>query len=542
MMLDGAAPKNVQDAASQALIALILKRHERAERDFNRHSSRIQACYKYALPWRHGVNASEPVDQLDDIYDDILMSVLEDFAADMGNVFTPQKSDWLETGPVIGLPSDISAMVAKQTAANQRIVFSSMLRSNLYQALQESYLDLGVGTMALTVDILHLHMPLHCQAVPMTELRIDRGPYGFVDGRWRKRRMRCEDIRVLWPEAMPPDGQQWSAPETEHEVIDGVWRMWGDRREEVYQYAVVCDSKLIFSSMYQGIGSCPMIVARWSRDSTTAYGVGPTYKSMPSYQSANHVRYLLLKKLGEVTDPSFSYEDDGVANFENGLTPGTAFPRAKGSDAPEVIESGGRFDVTWMQADELTSSIKRQHYQDRPEQRGKTPPSASQWMDESAERQRRMNTPATNLVQELQIELYKRFMFLEMARGNIEPMQVLDLRTGQPIEVHPLDPRYVTITPTSPLLRAQEQEELLRIVRTAEIASQLWGPQIAAVVNNPFKIQEEVGRIMKTSQVVRDEKEAEAAIKVLLPALQAGSGGAGQAINPEQLLGGGPNG
>ena len=536
-MPDGLAALSAMDQ----MAADVLRRYQRAELDFNRHRSRISACYRYALPWRHGVDQSQPVDQLDDIYDDILMTVVEDFAADMLNTFTPQKSAWVDLSAVVGLPTDIATTVNEQVKATQAIVFAEMARSNVYQALQESYLDLSIGTMALTAQDLDIADPIHCQAVPMTELRIDRGPYGFVDGRYRKRRLRCEDIRVMWPTCKPPAGEQWQSNETEHDVVDGVWRDWADRRTEVYHYVVLLDSKLCLKETYRGIGSCPMIVARWSRDSTTAYGVGPTYRSMPTYQSLNHVRFLLLKKLDEVTDPAFSYVHDGVMNLDQGVRSGDWIPRAQGSDPPEALESKGRFDVTWMQADDLTSAIKRAHYQDRPDQRGKTPPTATQWADEAAERQRRMGTPATNLVVELQQALFKRFVFLLLQRRRIKPLEITDPETGRPIEAHPLDPRFVSITPTSPLLRAQEQEELIRVIRNAEIPAQLYGPQIAAVTTDIFKTQAKVSRILGQSDLARDEKEAEEAIKQILPVLQA-SGSAGAPLNPADLVGGGPNG
>lgn len=203
-MPDGLAALSAMDQ----MAADVLRRYQRAELDFNRHRSRISACYRYALPWRHGVDQSQPVDQLDDIYDDILMTVVEDFAADMLNTFTPQKSAWVDLSAVVGLPTDIATTVNEQVKATQAIVFAEMARSNVYQALQESYLDLSIGTMALTAQDLDIADPIHCQAVPMTELRIDRGPYGFVDGRYRKRRLRCEDIRVMWPTCKPPAGEQ----------------------------------------------------------------------------------------------------------------------------------------------------------------------------------------------------------------------------------------------------------------------------------------------------------------------------------------------
>jgi hypothetical protein len=96
-------------------------------------------------------------------------------------------------------------------------------------------------------------------------------------------------------------------------------------------------------------------------------------------------------------------------NVDGGVRPGDWIPRAVGSEPPEAIESKARFDVAVFERDELRSVIRRAHYQDKPEQLGKTPPSATQWADERAERARRMGTPATNLVLELQIPIYTRF-------------------------------------------------------------------------------------------------------------------------------------
>jgi hypothetical protein len=103
-----------------------------------------------------------------------------------------------------------------------------------------------------------------------------------------------------------------------------------------------------------------------------------------------------------------------------------------------------------FERDELRSVIRRAHYQDKPEQLGKTPPSATQWADERAERARRMGTPATNLVLELQIPIYTRFSYILERRGTL-PKVVLN---GQA----------VTLEPVSPLLRAQEQEEVIGLI------------------------------------------------------------------------------
>jgi 3-methyladenine DNA glycosylase AlkC len=56
---------------------------ERARLDRNRHQSRIADCYKYAMPWRHKFYQSQHVPDLDEIFDETIATVIEDFSADM---------------------------------------------------------------------------------------------------------------------------------------------------------------------------------------------------------------------------------------------------------------------------------------------------------------------------------------------------------------------------------------------------------------------------------------------------------------------------
>lgn len=527
MAAPGAAP------ADDPIARTVLQKIQRAEIDLNRHKPRLIDAYKYALPWRTPFGQTQPSDELNDIYDDVLQTVVQDFAAELLNAFTPQNADWIRCGPVETLPAGVKKDVAKQVAEAQRIIFAEMRRSNLYQALQEGYLDQAIGTMALTVQDIGVAEPIHCEAIPMTELLITRGPYGYIDGWFRKKRRRVEEIRTLWPDAKMPDGQEWGQPDQEFDVIDGCWRDWAEKGTETNEYAVLLNGKTAFRQTYKGQGSRPDVISRWSRDSSTAWGVGPTYLSLPTFLALNHTVYLQLMKLDEVTDPTISYVNDGMVNLEHRPPPGSWVPRAPGSEAPEAIESKGRFDVSFMKADELRAAVKRAHYQDRPEQRGKTPPTASQWMEESAERLRRMATPATNLVPELQYTVFKRFAYLLTARGVLPKLLVVD-DEGNQVETSILDPRYVALTPVSPLLRAQEQEELLRIVRTVEIMVGQFGPQISAVIVDIFAFAKQVADILGTSAVVRSQEEIENAIKQLLPVLQTASGG-GQPVDPAAL-------
>jgi len=505
------------------------RRVDRARADRQRHQSRIADCYKYAMPWRHKfyqTPASFNTVELDEIFDELSAVVLEDFSADMLNTFTPRKNNWLSEQPVEYLDTAAQRMIAEPLKRRVTVIFSEMARSNLYQALQEAYMDLGPGTMAMLIMDIDATKPIHCEAIPATELLITRGSYGYVDGVFRDRSYRREEIELLWRDAdLQALSNAQGNKETEFEVIDGCWRDWSDRGNETYRYAVQTQGKIIYEKTWYGAGACPFIVARWSRDSTTAWGVGPTYRVLPAIKSRNHVRYLALKNYDRHVDPVTSYEDDGVINVDNGVEPGKWLPRLQGSQAPEVIESKARFDVQVFEMDELAQTIRRAHYQDRPEQIGKTPPSATQWADEAAERARRMGTPATNLVEEWQYGIYRRFAYLLDQRGVLPKVT--------------LDQRVVALQPISPLLRAQEQEEVIRLDRFTELIAARFGPQIAMVVVDIIKYAHRLAQLLGVDpDLLRDENDIADAIQKLLPVLQhfAGTAGAaGQPVAPPAL-------
>ena len=518
-------PKPVPPSEEEKLVKALMRNVDRAKQDRNRHQARIADCYKHAMPWRHKFFQNQPNDDLDENFDETIQTVLEDFAADMLNTFTPQKNNWLTEEPAEHLDEGDKRRIREPLARRQKIVFAEMARSNLYQALQESYLDLGTGTMSLIVNDIGAHEPLHCEAIPITDKLITRGPYGFVDGDYTERKYRRSEAEVLWPDAawhkLGVEPQDKDSAEVD--IVSGCWRDWNDRGNEKHVYCVVSGSHLLVHREYFGAGSSPYITARWSRDPTTAYGVGPTYRSLPAIKTLNHIRYLDLKNYDKHVDPAISYVDDGVVNLDNGVSAGLWIPRAPGSDAPEAIESRAKFDVAVFERDELRSAIRRAHYQDRPEQLGKTPPTATQWADEAAERARRMGTPATNLVIELQYQIYRRFVNRLEKRGTLQPIE--------------LDGRFLTLQPVSPLLRAQEQEKVVRRDKYAELLVARFGPQIAAIVIDVVTYaQKQSADLGIEPEITRKASDIENAIKQLMPVLQATGAVPGGDVNVPAVL------
>lgn len=512
------------DKAADPILAEMKRMVTKAETDRNKHRARIADCYRYTMPWRHQFDQTQINPDLDIIFDGTAGVVLEDFAADMLNTFTPQKNNWVTAEPVEKLDSGQANQIKDKLAAYQRVVFGAMARSNLYMALQEAYLDLGPGTMILMITDIGATKPYHCEAIPVTDMLLTRGPHGYIDGYFRKRKRHRSEVKLLWPDAdLSVLGEEPRVEDDpEYEVIDGCWRNWKDLGDEHYHYMVECNGKRVYYKPYKGAGSCPFIGARWGRDSTTAWGCGPTYRTLPEIKTLNHVRYTDLKNYDKHVDPPTSYEDDGVVNIDNGVTPGTWIPRAPGSKPPEPIESKSRVDMAVFERDELRSMIRRAHYQDRPEQQGKTPPTATQWADEAAERARRMGTPATTLVHELQYPLFRRFAWLESQRGKLPKVQ--------------LEGNDVALQPISPLLRAQEQEAVVRRDKFAELIVARFGPQVGMIVIDIVEYAKRQGKDMGIEdEIIRNPDDIAEAIKKFLPVLQSATAGRPGEIAPPGL-------
>ena len=92
---------------------------------------------------------------------------------------TEQRSETKGNGSALrAIPQfDAGALrqLEKPLADHKRVVFAAMARSNLYQALQEAYMDLGAGTMALIILDIDPAKPIHCEAIPAADLLLNRG-------------------------------------------------------------------------------------------------------------------------------------------------------------------------------------------------------------------------------------------------------------------------------------------------------------------------------------------------------------------------------
>ena len=488
----------------------IMARLKSAQQDRGRWHARLDDYYHYAMPYRSNSEGLIP-ERPDELYDGTAVGAVQDFAADMLTHFTPGHVSWLKLKPSAGTAGSKSELSKMQSQLDALVgqVFAEIRRSNYGQAAQESYADLATGTMAMMIEDRGATDPIHCEAIPLPCLLIDRGPYGEVDGRFRNVRPCAFEIPLLWPDATI--GRELAqtiknAPNTRLDVQEGFVRDRKSNQREAWTYCVMVKDKTILRDEVEGVGSCALLVARWFSDPLTAWGTGPLTTALPDIKTLNKLQELILRRLDKVVDPITFYDDDGIINLENGADAGDWIARAPGSRI-ETLESQHGFDSSFFEREALQMAIKRALFQDKPHQRGRTPPTATQWLEESAELARRMGAPAGRLVPELQMAVFWRFAHLLAKRGKIAPLDdASDLISAEPL---------------SPLALAQQQEDVMNLTRMLEINQQGFGPQIAGVLVDPFAAAEYVrGKLGVPQHLLVPQQEAKAKLEELMQGAQ----------------------
>ncbi|MCG5241390.1 portal protein [Azospirillum doebereinerae] len=475
------------DDPKKALLKEFDDRFSRAQTDKLRVKGRHEDIYRLVMPHRHIQDGTGPQDSLDEIFDSTAIDATADFASDILNAFTPSfTGEWvvLEPSETLEIDAADKTELARQIAAYKLVLWQAIRESNLAKAARECYRDLAVGTMAMLIQDVHPSLPIECTCVPVSDLFLDRGPGGSIDGRFRRFKVRAQLVPVMWKGAkLPPTLVNSQA---EIDVTEGMWRDWSDRGTETWVFALITGGDVLLDAKYTGEGSCPMLVCPWDIDGSTAWGFGPLYNALADIKTVNKAVELVLRNADRAIDPVVTYTDDGVIDVSQGVSSGDWIPVAANSEV-KALETHARFDVGYLQIEKLQHQIKRALFQDKPEQLGRTPPTATQWLEMARETSRRMGAPAGGLVVDWQFPIVRRFAYLLAKRGTLPPVK---FGSHGPVK----------LTPKSAMVRSGEQEEGQRMLAVASSLTQLLGPQQAMLIIDGAKL----GTVLAKAEGVDD--------------------------------------
>jgi len=452
----------------------LIKRFKLAEKRRSTWEIVWRDCFDYTMPGRGGFGTRVEGDRGDDlIFDDTAVVGVPEFASRMISGMTPGGTRFAPIEAAPGMLKDLEGDEQRQIKEDlsdvTEFVFEAINNSNYQTEGHETFQDLGVGTGNMIIDEGDLTEPLRFSSVPMAEVYLEAGPGGAVDGRYRKRRVKARDIMATWPKATLNDDLRKCVedkPEKDLTFIECTVRDRSNDSVEAYDHCVLFEkgSHMLHQDRWEGSGSCPWITARWSKTAGEVYGRGPIFNALASIKTANLVVQLVLENGEMGIAGMWQADDDGVINPHNiRLVPGTVIPRAVGSTGLSPLQPPGNFDVSQLILKDMRHNINKALYNDTLGRREGTPMSATETAERMAEMSRVLGSPFARLKTEYVDQIIKRVVYILKKQGKIE----LPVINGTEIRIRA----------TSPMIRAQRNEDIKQHINFAQVANEILGPQ-----------------------------------------------------------------
>jgi hypothetical protein len=443
----------------------------------------------------------------EEIFTDFPATVAEDFCGELFSTMTPENAPWVSYEAGNAVKEEDVARATEQLGELEKIMAKAIRASNYYDEGPTAFQDAVVGTVAMWVDRPTLNGKVVCEAVPVPELYLRLGPLG-IDDRFRVRRYAYSDLEALFPDAVwPRDMRTRLKSNQTAKVVWGYWRDYEDPENPTWHKCVRVDDKEIGLDGNIGEdGAVPLVVGRFNPVPGSAWGRGPGVRMLPTLRVLNEITRMNMEGMDRNLDPALVYVHDGMLDLSQGIENGLGYPAMPGSvDSIREIGTGGALDYGFFSEERLQEQVRDGFYREMI-QRGKTPPSASQYVGQEQKQLRRIARPGTKLWREFGVGLLKRVEYLERQPGGmLEGVAIPLIDTGM-----------VTARPISPLERAQAREDVLVAQSVMGMATEALGEQAQLLIDGPktmtnikgalkdrlveFRTEEQIMKIMQSMQ------------------------------------------
>ena len=435
------------------------------------------------------------------------MECAEDFATTLIASFMPKGMNWMDQDVPIGL-DPVQIPEAMESAKDQtEKVFGLIRASNFDAALAMSLVpDASVGVHAMLIKDKRPDKPVLCMPVPIADLEIDVcGVTGGVGARFLRRMVRADEVAGVLSDIELSGEWLRKLKNWKDKKVCIRWGFWPlyDAKydgDEHWQHVVMIDDKVVHAAVLKGEGSCELIVARFNPHVEYAIGEGPAIKALPELRHLDDLAAGETEHIDWTLRPAHTFPDDSFANIENGVEPATFIPVRPGTanDVKPLFQPG-QIDAALFDQQVRERRVKRMFYNDQPEQRGDTPPTATQWVDEMALAQRRIGTPGEQYWREGPLEFFKRFRYIADKR-NIAKSQWKEM----------------PLVPANPAKRAQDMQQAQNGVRACQVGGALFPEEFKLMIDGGKTIERLV-KLMGAEDVVvmRDQQQIQAAAALI---------------------------
>ncbi len=489
----------------------LVKRFQAAKKQRSTWQSHLRECYEYALPQRNTMSSfSRGQKKNEDIYDSTAVVGTQKFASRLQATLIPPWREWSMLVPGSEIPEDEHEQIQPVLDDITKIIFDHINHSNFATQAHESFLDLAVSTGVLALeenDTADSALEFH--SAPLAEIYPEAGPWGTIETVWREHKVPARHIDRLWPGAELSESMKKKAndrPDEKCSLIEGT--IYLPKRGSWHQCVLEEASKeYVFGQDYD---VSPWIVFREFVVPGETLGRGRIMQVLPDIKTANKVVEYVLKNAALAISGVYTAADDGVINPYNiRLTPGAIIPVGSNDNSNPTLrplDRSGDIQFSALVLDDLRKRINKALFAEPFGEVDSPVRSATEMAIRNQELVQDSGSAFGRMQTEFIEKIIKRAVSILKRAGKIPDIRV--------------DGKEVTIKHTSPLARAQDQDDLVAVNQYLQTIGQL-GPEVLGLGTKLEEFPAYIGKKLGLeADLLRTEVEREEMAQAAMQAQQ----------------------
>ena len=456
----------------------------------------IDEIQRHFAPWRrqtHTRNSQvsgrpEAAPMMSGIFDGTGIASAASFVANMQADWLPMLDDFfaLEPGPLWPGSDDDRNRSRRQLQGVSRIVHG--LSTPVRLAGNEMFADLFAGTGAMFFSMgPRSRRPIDCEAVPIKEIALARGPKGTEIDRWFWRRnYKARHIGEVWPDGKIGDGLARLMRERRDVDVEVTQYTYWDYRESVFRHVAwtAHDKELLAD---ERLRVTPWVTPRMMVVPGEPFGRGLGHLGLANVRTINKAREYALRAAAIQLLGIWVHRQDGVFNPETAMIAPGAFWEVGAVGGPHAtlsrLDTPYNFDMAQFVIGDERNEARRVTLDDEiPElaDRVRSP-------TEIAARQRRYDRNRGGTSVRLAHE-----MIAPIARASIDVLE----RHGMIEQGLDIDNVLLAAVINSPAALAQSAAKVERVTSWLQIIIGLFGPQAAMLAGEVEALIPQLARWM----------------------------------------------
>jgi hypothetical protein len=489
-----------------------------------------ERVYEYVIPERHTEWSQEPDALYSQVWDSTPVEAAQSLSNTLASGLTPVWTPWFQLVPGPLVKDDERAELREALHIVNQILFLHLNLSNFTPQIQSTFLDLTVGTGAISIQPHRRGRGVEFSNIPIEQLSILRDSADDVTHIFRKRKLKALDILVnddylkkLRPEKVTELEKDITK---DHIVIEAIIR---SKNAKKWSYDLMLlggddqgSGDVILDE--RSFGRQPIKVGRWNTVPGQPFGRGPAMLAFGDIRLLNKVKELGMKNLAKAVAGIYTVLDDGIVNPRNiQLRGGALIPvgsNDRGNPTIKELERSGQTELLQFALGDLRESIRRAFFADQFSPTIGTKMSAL----EISERGRVISQSLGATYASVQHDI-----LIPLLNDMIEILQKQDeLPKGFKIDREEIDVMFI-----SSIANSQRYAEVEAMMQFAQFTMQLQqlDPR-AAVVLNAEEYQRRIAELLAVDEaMLRSAEEVEETTQQAvegMAAMQGGGEGAGQ--------------